>query len=131
MRAFRTTVAVCITVLIACLGLACEKKKETTRLDYVVRVLMHEPQKYTFLTRTEPKSNVIETTTIRLSGAHTPNITTDVPDEAESWVIWTHAVGCDDCDIEYLAIHIHSPQEINGAGWDYGKSGHGMTQVVE
>ena len=33
--------------------------------------------------------------------------------------------------LKNLAIHIHSPKDINGAGWDHGKLGRGQTQVLE
>jgi hypothetical protein len=33
--------------------------------------------------------------------------------------------------VYHLTIHLHSPAEINGAGWNHGKFGSGTTTVVE
>ena len=30
-----------------------------------------------------------------------------------------------------MTIHLHSPKEINGAGWDAGKNGSGQTEAIE
>ena len=56
----------------------------------------------------------------------------DVPVEGNSWLMFTSKVECYGlCRANLLEIHLHSAQEINGAGWSNGKFGNGQTIVVE
>ncbi len=47
----------------------------------------------------------------------------------EGMWIETFSAGID-CKFQ-AEIHVHSAEDINGAGWDHGKHGSGMTTVVE
>lgn len=103
------------------------------KIDRVARILMHEPDRYTFLYRV-PDSKELESMTID----HIINLSIieDVPTNNEMWVnIKRHSGGGgrtrDEVTIDSVEIHIHGANDINGAGWNHGKFGRGQTTVVE
>lgn len=129
---------------------------EWVRLDHIERIVMHERQHYTFFARGTPDDSFLEPHTIRLYGdcryrsgrkkhlQPPPElIMTDVPEGEPMWAEWlqrnsvvsvSSGEGCGpryfEC-LSGLAIHVHSPQDIVGGGWNHGKDGAGTTTVIE
>ena len=118
--------------LLALVMVACSSKTDTVehRIDNVVRVYMHEPNWYTFDTQ-EPESPVVKSITLRTHFDKLVRLT-DVPLEKPMWVKYaTRENGCNGYMVQAVEIHLHSVRDINGAGWNHSKSGHGQTTVVE
>lgn len=65
----------------------------------------------------------------------TLNILKDVAPQDKCWikvkVSENFDINDNYCWAYALEIHLHSVKDINGAGWDLGKSGQGQTQVIE
>lgn len=115
--------------------------RDVERLDNVVRVFMHAPRRYTLYLAQENSPNIAQRTIT------VPNFTrqhdgqfvggsvrliTDVPANQPMWASAAYE-RMRSGEIQYTAleIHIHEAQEVNGAGWDHGKSGSSTTTVVE
>jgi len=126
-----------IALLSIYLAVACQPREEqeqislvTTTVKNVERVLMHEPENYTFF-YTNPKAPN-ELLPLRIPAVIKVNFFQDVPAEENSWLTFTSYGEClSICHAGLLELHLHSAQEINGAGWDHGKFGRGQTIVVE
>ena len=131
--------------LIFCYG--CEDKREqehykvTHRIKNVVRVFMHEPDVYTVYYQ-KPGSDKIEKEYINSLGTDKVAIIADVaPDEmmhvefaCEHLVPCENRKGCNKklcVNMKKAKIHIHSVDDINGAGWNHGRHGRGQTVVIE
>jgi len=98
------------------------------KVDGVVRVLMHEPDRYTLMIQ-RANSKEIRLRQVFLNGS-VPQFTLDVPTEQSAWaLIKSYKMGGK--EFSTMEIHIHSPQSVLGAGWDNGKNGRGQTQVIE
>jgi len=125
------------TLLFICLAVACQPSESpkqnslvTNTVKNVQRVLMHEPGDYTFF-YTNPKAQN-ELLPLRIPSVIKVNFFQDVPAEENSWLTFTSYGEClNICHAGLLELHLHSAQEINGAGWNHGKFGSGQTIVVE
>ena len=63
---------------------------------------------------------------VRCDAKFISDVSVDADDSAE--VRWTEtSMGVKNCKIVF---HIHGPADIDGAGWDHGKSGKGKTSVM-
>lgn len=107
----------------------CSGKPDTT-IHNVVRIMMHEPYRYTFLVK-EGESTAIRALTVWITDRDSERVVilADVPADGKMWVVlkdnnWSGGWGS-------IEIHIHSEQDINGAGWNHGKGGSGNTEVVK
>lgn len=122
-------------LLLSCLlaGLTgCGEKRvsEVMRLDGRMRILMHEPGRYTILAEM-PNREVKQHSFGHTCGPMVPVITYGLPAEQPVWVEYqVEQRGPHICN-RLIAIHLHSVTEINGAGWDHGKQGKGQTTVVQ
>lgn len=125
------------TVLSTGTGCGDPVASEPVRIDHVTRVLMHQPGDYTLLV-TDPATKAVTlrtfydwcTSTERGVGT-TTQILADVPEGQALWaeqVTWQWSLG-KTCN-ELKSIHLHSAQDIGGAGWNNGKFGSGQTTVV-
>lgn len=102
------------------------------RINDVTRVLMHETNYYTLEYQVPMSTQILEKSFYFSSATSEERIKrfADVPPGGKMWAV---AKGCrsdydsaqDRC--QSLEIHLHSGQDINGAGWDHGKFGHGET----
>jgi hypothetical protein len=109
-----------------------EKKRvsEIMRLEGRMRILMHEPGRYTILAEM-PNWEVKQYSFGRTCGLMVPVITYGLPAEQPVWVAYqVEQSGPHICN-RLIEIHLHSVTEINGAGWDHGKQGKGQTTVVQ
>lgn len=98
------------------------------RVDNVVRVFMHQPHEYTFMIEKDGTAE-LETHHFRYAKIR---LVADVPAEDQMWALVREVEERGGYKfVEEIVIHIHSPKDINGAGWDRGKSGSGQTHVVE
>lgn len=99
------------------------------KIENVVRVLMHEPERYTLLGEKGESHELWQRTFF----AHT-TLYVDVPSGEKMWAR-AEGVNCDffrACG--RLEIHIHTPQDVNGAGWVHSSkksTQHGQTVVIE
>ena len=106
---------------------------------------MHQPSEYTFFVkkadnkigrlrinmRDEINITIIEdlqpNEPVRVEylcgkGVEHPQSCRPIPDSFSYWRVYSASK---------LTIHLHSVKEIDGAGWNHGKNGRGMTTVVE
>lgn len=117
-----------IVLLVGCFNKKPNSPDEEIR--DVVRVFMHEPNHFSVLVRA---NGAKEGTFIDLHWISSTQYFFDVPAGQPMWVekkdITQYPNGS--ATIGRIALHLHSPQDINGAGWDHGKFGRGSTQVVE
>lgn len=102
-----------------------ESQEETVR--DIHRIMMHEPHSYSFLL----DDGQFHRYTIQ-RGSRSADILYDAPSDGYCWaeVHYSHYFG-DGMMCDRIKLHIHSPQEINGGGWNHGKLGKGQTVVVE
>lgn len=87
---------------------------KVTQIDNVVRVFMHRPQEFTFLS-TDPSSKRIIINHLDIGDGHKAEIFADVPDDKPMWA--RYGEGVQGKSSESLEIHIHSVNDMNGAGW--------------
>lgn len=80
---------------------------------------MHEPRSYSILVRNNDNKEI---ESVSWDYWHTIHIVDDVLSTQKIWA---------EVDDKQVYIHIHSAQEINGAGWNHGKGGQGETIGVE
>jgi hypothetical protein len=98
----------------------CDKDEQVEKAN-CVRVFMHQPGYYSVLD--ENFKSII------FSGGPCPvfRIIADVP---ANMPMWYHGIK-NGRDWKSIEIHIHSPQDINGAGWNGGKGRLENTTIVE
>ena len=106
---------------------------ELQRIDHVGRVFLHEYGRYTLLVE-ETGGTVIQWRFgNQFECNREPNLIADVPKNEPMWAEYYVLLGgmwAADCE-QLMSIHLHSAQDINGAGWNHGKFGSGQTTVVE
>ena len=97
------------------------------KVEHVRRVFMHDPEQYSVMV-------VGDTAEMKLLylGRCSAKFVTDVPKDSDMWLFmhWTppsSTSGINSCDVVF---HIHATEDVNGAGWNHGKFGSGMTNVV-
>lgn len=159
MRAFRARISppAVFGLLVAVICSACGRDLtgEKVVVKNVVRIFMHEPLRYSFLVQ-ENETNVlnlvslphdikigkepIEISDVPLCAANGNSLyriqnvkfVADVPDGEFMWATAMLSGRTDmHPSVHLLEIHIHSPNDIDGAGWNHGKFGSGSTQVVK
>lgn len=110
-------------VLVACTFEADE------RIDHVQRVFMHDDDEYSFLVR-DPRTGEMRT---RKFYANSVRFVRDVPANEEMWVEFHDTGGCESShgNNATITVHLHNAAEVEGAGWDRGKGGQGMTHPIE
>lgn len=109
----------------------CSKAPPDEKIGNIVRILMHEPGHYTVLTQESPTSAIIERSAPRGTLTEATYLS-DVPEDQPMWLS-SHSELIGIAGIRtYVVFHIHSVQDINGAGWrNSGKFGSsGQTNVV-
>lgn len=123
----------CVSILIlaGCAGPRPPARDRT--IQNVVRVLMHERGRYTIFS--EPKTGnepLVEENFYILSRVP---IFKDVPPGGAMWAKVHTEYSYDLFDYvpqdTKLEIHVHGPEDINGAGWNHGKFGRGTTTVIQ
>ena len=103
---------------------------ERLRVDNVVGVLMHEPGRYTLEVQ-NPGSPVVVNTPVDTYYREYAQIVTDAPNNAPMWaVLIVEHYSAGRVFTRGLELHVHSVQDINGAGWDHGKFGSGQTTRI-
>lgn len=121
--------ALATTVLLqGCLGIGSVPQDE--RVDDVVRIFMHERGRYTVLKQSAVESSIVEQKVPGYSCDATATYVPDVPKDQPMWL----SVHYEGTYIQYSAriiFHVHSAQDIGGAGWNHGKAGSGQTVVVQ
>lgn len=108
----------------------CDEPDRAWEYTDVVRIIMHERGKYTFMRRllNDPHKQV-QMITLRCSDEK-DKIFEDVPPDKKSWVL-AGPRGWGSCYLDFLEIHVHSITEIEGGGWDRAKGGKGTSVVIE
>ncbi|RDJ34948.1 MAG: hypothetical protein DWQ19_08935 [Crenarchaeota archaeon] len=108
--------------------------KYKTTYENVQRVFMHLPGQYSIMVNDE---------IIPLFGQHgtwwsyqtKSKIIKDVPENEPMYatIIWEQNTFSGNRVMDKVIIHIHSPDDLNGAGWDDGTKFHrqGTTKVLE
>lgn len=93
------------------------------RIENIVRIFMHQPGDYSLMIK-NPGSAEIET-------RRCPNVSVKIIQDLEPqqsiWALVQKRIGT----TSSMELHIHKPEDINGAGWDNGKQGKGTTTVIE
>jgi hypothetical protein len=124
-----------VFLLVAVISLAQPQKvgPDETRIENVTRVLMHEPGNYTLMVE-KPGDAMI--TPVHLNFSMSQNCVDLIKDAPADKAIWATErfdrltrPGCP----ALLQIHLHSAQEIDGAGWKRGgkHKEQGQTEVIE
>jgi hypothetical protein len=105
------------------------------RIDNIVRVFMNVPgSHYTFLIETPGSNEITERQINVTSREDTPTAIAykkDVPADQKMWVElnqWTYYGGG---NFFTAVVHISSELDIEGGGWNHGKFGSGINQVVQ
>jgi len=94
----------------------------------VDRIYMHEPGRYSVMIKTGPKGEELEI--IELRADRKIHIIADVPSQDPCWVYFEREKTMKQ-SWEKIWIHVHSPQDIQGGGWNHGKFGKGQTVIIE
>ncbi len=104
-------------------------KLENGKLTNVVRILEHQPGKFSFYMKI-PDQTKLDT---QVLSAKIHNYYIDVPVSENNWVSLkgNRRVVGNDVSWDEIDIHIHNPEEINGGAWSNGKSGSGQTNVIQ
>jgi len=136
---FSTTVFLIVAVVTAP---GCDNKPEkieSTIVSGITRVLMHERGHFTFLVqhKNHKKLGQLEA---KVSASNVKIFEDLRDDETIRVEYFCPSRNCKPVPVSFsiwsikpslLIIHIHSEKEINGAGWNHGKSGSGSTVVIE
>lgn len=112
--------------------------KEKT-IKNVVRIFMHLPEEYTFMTKEPDSSEYIlhhKKVYYNYYGRQGVKIFTDVKKEETMWakIIWIKKRSIDPFLIRDIEMHLHSEKNIDGGGWERyeGKQlKKGVTSVIE
>jgi hypothetical protein len=94
---------------------------------------MHEPGSFTLFVASPPGSKMLSELYIssRYTGT-TPQYVVDVPTDQSMWLTYTeNSSFWDGVQTSNIVIHLHGVENVNGGGWNHGKSGHGQTEVVQ
>lgn len=124
-----------IIIFLIFLFSGCGVKTKFYEFEYVERVFKNDTKHYSILYKTDIESNMLQEK--HFYTIEKLYIYTDVPIDKPMWIRGTHRVfevlGEEDGNGVWavLEIHIHSPQDIGGGGWNHGKFGCGQTSVVE
>lgn len=116
------------TLLFGSVMCSCTKQEDFTMTTYrgVERILMHEPHRYSFFI--EGQTRVL---TVNVISRDEVYVKPDVAPGEKCWIEVGAPWVQNECQRIKLVIHLHSFKEINGAGWNHGKFGHGETVVIE
>lgn len=109
---------------------SCDKPYDT-HVEYtnVVAVYYHEGNSYSIATKTD---HTISMTYLAADYDSQIDIFDDVLNTNSMYVVGNeHFNNGGVMDNSTWQIHIHSIDDINGAGWNHGKSGHGMTLRIQ
>ena len=123
--------------LVACvIGLLClikcssksahERQDEKLEIDEVVRVFMHTPRHWSVLRREQDHQLRV----VEFYNDEAPLIIDDVPDGEDMRLVLVPMKG-GGSSYSSWEVHIHKASDVNGAGSDNGKFGHGQTQVIQ
>lgn len=106
----------CVVLLLALAACGPHDTPGTERIDNVVRVFMHQADsEYSVLTQ-EPGSAELKTLHFYYRGPF--RIIADVPQDSSMWVLVRRTEFNDGvCCTHEVTFHIHSPDDIDGAGW--------------
>ena len=97
------------------------------RIEGVQRVMMHDTDAYSLMV-----SDGAGAARMRKFYADTVTFVRDVPEDRPMWAEYFTDGGCRAGGSgDMLTIHLHGSAEVEGAGWNHGKGGHGRTDVVE
>ena len=97
------------------------------RIDGIQRVMMHDTDEYSLMI-----ADGAGASRMRKFYADTVTFVRDVPEDKPMWAEYYSDGGCmAGGSGDMLTIHLHGAAEIEGAGWDRGKSGQGRVNVVE
>lgn len=126
-----------VSILFPLLIAGCERTVTIKQIENVERIFWHEGDKYSVLVKNDDNTYK----TVRFPNYQCGSIrdgdgviiVADVPGDQKMWV---STVVQEEDNIrpycfERLTIHIHSPHDIDGGGWDHGKFGRGQTSVIE
>lgn len=113
-----------VTFLLA----SCGKDTTTETVGNIQRVFMHESNHYSFLCADEKDSNELKQ--LSLGNVVSVRIFADVSEEENMWIRYTVVRSFNHSTEVFMDLHLHSAQEINGAGWNHGNN-KGETVVVE
>lgn len=120
--------ALILLVGIAFTLVGCGERVEYNKRIEVVRIFMHQPDHYSFLTEKQDSGELIMFTV----GPYftTTRFFRDVPENSKMWVRVVKKNRMLDAHYE-LEIHVRSEKDIGEGGWDRGKLGRGKTSIVE
>lgn len=115
---------------------ACSSQPESKRVDNIQRVFMQSESTYLFMITNEDGTHIVSYKAVNVL------FLKDVPPEQPIYAeLYSNGYNnCNDGSGDEngygkwwgkLTIHIHGTAEIEGAGWDQGKQGHGTIHVVE
>lgn len=118
-----------LSIGIVLLAAGCRRgEPQEVRITNIARIFMHERGHYTFLVR-----QADGVTLVPVTADCSPNeqFVADVPEGDLSWVTWMEYRNGHCVHGAPFTIHLHHASQVLGAGWNHGKFGSGMMQVVE
>ncbi|MBI4991666.1 MAG: hypothetical protein HZB99_00410 [Candidatus Harrisonbacteria bacterium] len=136
---YRVLVLMCIALCLSTIyTVTRQEMKRISRIseekvENIVRVLMHDRYNWTLITE-KNDSKELKMEAYRCNDySDCVHLFKDVSGEEK---MWSHVVMRDNginarWRVISLEIHLHSEKNVEGAGWDHGKTGKGMTQVIE
>ena len=122
----------CVLVIVLFLlvaGCGSEKVSEE-RINNVERVFYHENRVYSVLVEKDKGIyKIMGLPAYFCSPDVQVLIIPDVDSEKKMWISVSF-LGRNRC-VGQMKIHIHSPKEVEGGGWNHGKLGRGQTSVLK
>ncbi len=108
------------------------------KLEGGIRLFMHEDNHYTMMV--QEGSQLVAISIVVYNDANSSvRFIEDVPVGQPMWIEYS-CVQCSEVKRPYssqdilvrgVTFHVSAPTDINGAGWNHGKFGHGQTVVVQ
>lgn len=101
----------------------------TTKHYFIKRVFLHDARHVSFFIQ-EKGNPEIQHTHIYCDYRNEPKFVADVPEGEDMWAEQTVSQSGGGYSTS-VVVHIHDVSDVEGAGWNHGKHGSGMTQVIE
>jgi hypothetical protein len=110
-----------VTIVFMFKSCQCDPYSETIKFN-VQKVFMNESTRFTFLVDDSLKEVNLLHGDVK--------IYFDIKSDAPMYIVYHQECIGGTLSINYLEMHLHSKDDLNGGGWDHGKFGRGQTNVI-